>query len=262
MVISKRLIWTLTSVIMAGTHVIGTVVASAEPLPKWFINGTKAGKSHTPILLYGNIKWEQKTSGNLECTILGAGSVWNEVAGGTEKGLESTEAFTTYNCTSEGKCKAENSQGEKVEGMSLSAEGPPKSVVRENGKTEKELVAKRVGNSTLPWRGEAVGPEGSSKLKIGNMKVYEVVPPSTGGGICPIEGLELPWEGQVEPMTENGKKNGLFPGDIKFEGKGGGTGFLTSSALPSMEEDNIAYLISTPYLTLTGQKEQLVNLEE
>jgi len=29
-----------------------------------------------------------------------------------------------------------------------------------------------------------------------------------------------------------------------------------------MEEDNIAYLISTPYLTLTGQKEQLVNLEE
>lgn len=99
-------------------------------------------------------------------------------------------------------------------------------------------------------------------MKTNGIKVFIVIPPSTGGGAeCPIEGLELPFEGQLEPIAENGKKTGLNPANTKLEGKGGKTNFLTSPLLPTFEEDNLGYTISEPNLTTLGSKEQLINLE-
>lgn len=92
---SKKLLMGFASVLAAGALVAVPVVSQAAPLPKFFVNGAKAGKTHVPVLAFGNIKLEQKVIGNLECSNLGAGSVWNEVSGGTEKGFETTEGYTT-----------------------------------------------------------------------------------------------------------------------------------------------------------------------
>jgi len=242
-------------------------LAQAAPLPKFFINGVKAGAVHVPVLAFGEIKLEQKVILGLQCQNLIAGSVWNEVSGGTEKGLESIEGFTTYDCVSEAKCKAENSRSEKVEGIFASAEGPPKVVALETEiikPGEEPRKPKRLANTTLPWGGEAIEPEpGLVKVRTHGIKIYFVIPPSFGGGAeCPTEGLELPFEGELEPIAENGKKNGLNPSIIKLEGKAGRTSLLTTPDLPAFEEDNLGYTISEPNLTTLGTEEQLVNLEQ
>lgn len=262
---SKKLVVGLASVLAAGALAVVPVVSQAAPLPKFFINGTKAGKAHVPVLAFGEILLEQKVIGNLRCQNLGSGEVWNEVSGGTEKGFETTTGYTTYNCKSTAGCKAENSAKEKIEGIFASPEGPPQLVEIENEKTKaKEKVGKRINNTTLPWYGEATEPEaGVVHVHTHGIKVYIVIPPSTGGGAeCPTEGLELPFEGELEPIAENGKKTGLNPSNTKLEGKGGKTAFLTTPDLPATEEDNVGYTISEPNLTTLGTKEQLVNLQE
>jgi hypothetical protein len=263
----KRHLVGLAPVLALASLLALPVLAQAAPLPKFFVNGVKAGATHVPVLAFGEIKLEQKVLGNLQCQDLAAGSIWNEVSGGTEKGLESTEGFTTYNCVSEAKCKAENSRSEKIEGLFASAEGPPKVVAVEPEKIkpgEEPARPKRLDNTTIPWSGEAIEPEpGLVKVKTHGVKIDIVIPPSTGGGAeCPTEGLELPFEGELEPIAENGKKNGLNPSIIKLEGKGGRTGLLTTPDLPPSEEDNLGYTISEPSLTTLGTKEQLVNLQE
>jgi hypothetical protein len=178
-----------------------------------------------------------------------AGVTYNETTEGTEKGLENTTSFMTYECKAGAPCMVKNTKGEEVEGIYATAESPP-----EPAGTE----AHPTGISSLPWTGELIEREtGRRQILTHHMTVWFVDPPKTvGRGFC--EGIEVPFEEkegptekeagyELAPTVGNGSKNGLKPSGGEFLGESGvtekkfpitgklksevGDGFVTASKL-------------------------------
>jgi hypothetical protein len=105
----------------------------------------------------------------------------------------------------------------------------------------------------LPWQGEATEEEGGEKLRKIKTKGVKVTI------VAPCFGLEVPFEGALEPIAINGSKSGLKASHLLFEGKGGKTGFLTTKVLPVEKEENIGYTIGE--VKTIGSMVQLINLE-
>ena len=212
--------------------------AIAQASPKFLINGVAAGAKHEAIIQYGPITLENHFLGKIKCQNLASGNIWNE----SEKGLGNTEGYTTYSCTSEPLACA---------GVFATAEKPVE-VTERIVASEKKKVAQR-GATDLPWEGEAVEEEGGEKLKkikTHGIRVTVVVPCLT---------MEVPFEGVLEPISINGIKNGLFPSHLVFQGKGGKTGFLTTTALGTKEENNIGYVIGE--ISTVGSNVELITME-
>lgn len=242
---SNRLKLGLASALAVGALVVVPVVTQATPLPKFLVNGVKAGKTKVSIFNFGSVSLENSEVGKLKCSNLLAGNIWNETTEGTEKGLGNTEGYTTYNCVGEPACPGEFAAAEKpVELVERERTGP-------HGEKVKEKAAQR-GGTTLPWSGEAIEPEpGLREIRTHGVAVTIIDP------CIPIE---LLFQGELTPIAENGKKNGLYPGKLIFEGKGGLTGHLVSPELSSINEQNIGYTYGN--LSTLGTNEQLINTEE
>jgi hypothetical protein len=210
--------------------IVAVPAAQALPeikaFPKVFRNGTKLTKTHEPTVAFGAITLENPTLKNLTCQNVVTGTSWNEVTEGTEKGLENTTGYTTFECKAETTCKVKNTKGEEVEGIFATAEAPP---VAEG--TEAHLT----GISSLPWTGEVIErEEGKKQILTHHVKVWIVLPPASVGKGSGCLGLELPFEDQegtkekeegdeLAPLTINGAKSGLKPSHGEFHGEEGKT---------------------------------------
>jgi hypothetical protein len=233
---AKKLLRGLAPVLAVAA--LGMVPAVAQASPKFFINGKLAESKHESIVNFGKITLENHFLGKIKCENLASGNIWNE----SEKGLGNTEGYTTYGCTAEPTPCA---------GVFATAEQPVEVTERLIG-SEKKKYAQR-GKSDLPWTGEVVQEEAGEKLKkikTNGIKVTIVMP---------CLNLEIPFEGALEPIATNGAKNGLNPSHLTFQGKGGKTGFLTTTKLGTAEENNIGYTIGE--VVTVGPDVELINAE-
>jgi hypothetical protein len=197
------------------------IPAVAQATPKFYINYVQAGKKHEPNVIYGQIELQNHFLGKIKCQNLASGNIWNE----SEKGLGNTEGYTTYSCTAEPKC----------EGVFATAEKPVQ-VTEKTIEGVKRHIAER-GATDLPWAGEVVKEETGEKLtKIKTHGISVTI-------VVPCLSLEVPFEGALEPISLNGAGNGLTPSHLVFQGKGGKTGYLTTTKLGTAEENNIGYTI-------------------
>jgi alpha-tubulin suppressor-like RCC1 family protein len=211
---------------------------------EWKVNGTKLSTSHSPIIQWGTLTFENTNAivGKVTCQILGGGGIWNE----GEAGFESLEAFATSPCTKEA--------GNTCPGAFLTSELPLKIGEREG--TEKEKIAFAKRTSSLPWNAELI--EGENVAKTG--KVVKVKTQNIKMSlVLPCQGLELLMEGTLEPIAENGAKNGLHPSHVLLEGKGGVTGHLTSIELELVKEGSI--YVSGEIKDVGNGAQQLISAE-
>ena len=124
-----------------------------------------------------------------------------------------------------------NENGVKKEGIFLSAEGPPTF-------QGTEKLARRSGNTSLPWPGELTEKEkGIPQALTHHVKVWTVIPlgkklggPGEGVGCEVLGGDEIPFEDkegasekaagdELAPRTVNGLANGLSPSHGVFAGE-------------------------------------------
>jgi hypothetical protein len=190
--------------------------------PKWFRNGVLVTATHGPTMTAGSITLENSMLHKITCQNVVNQSIWNE----SEKGLETTLGYTTYECKAEHPCKVKNTKGEEVEGIYATAEAPP--VI---SGSEKFLS----GSSSLPWTGELIEREaGVRQILTHNVKIWVVLPPATIGKGEGCLGSEIEFEareGEAEKaegdepaaVTVNGSKNGLKPSHSEFKGEEGKT---------------------------------------
>jgi hypothetical protein len=233
---------------MGLAPMLGVVVLVLTPAPaqagRFFINGALATTKHEPNVFYGKVELQNSTLGKIKCENLASGNIWNEVTEGTERGAGISEGYTTYGCTAEPNVCPEG-------GIFATAENPVYVTEKEIG-GKKERVAER-GTSTLPWSGKVVEEEGTEKLtkiKTNGIKVTIAIP---------CIGLEVPFEGALEPIAINGVKNGLSPSKLQFQGKGGKTGFLKTKALGTGEAE-IGYTIGE--VASVGEKVELITTKK
>jgi hypothetical protein len=211
---------------------------------RFYINGVRATSKHEPNVFYGKIELQNKGLGNIKCENLASGNIWNETTEGTEKGVGISEGYTTYGCTSEPNVCPEG-------GIFATAEEPVFVTEKEIG-GKKTHVAER-GKSTLPWSGQVVEEEGTEKLtkiRTHGIKVTIAVP---------CLGLEVPFEGALEPISINGIKNGLAPSHLVFQGKGGKTGVLKTKFFGS-GEDEFGYTIGE--VASVGEHVELIQVKK
>jgi hypothetical protein len=224
--------------LIVGVALAVMVPAVAQASPKFFVNGSKATTTKVGLVNYGEIELDNAFLGEIKCSNLASGFIWNE----SEKAFFITEGYTTYNCTSKPACP----------GVFATAELPVE-VSERKTKTGTEPIAQR-GPTTLPWSGEATeieeGIEKIKKIKTNGIRVTIV---------APCDSAEIPFEGALEPIAINGTKNGLKASHVLFEGKGGRTNHLTSPVLPVEKEENIGYTIGE--LKSIGSNVQLITLE-
>src|SRR5271167_1849213 len=205
---------------LAAIAALAVMAAAAQAAPKVFINGKAAETKHEPGIAYGQIELKNAELKTITCKNFAAGSSWNEVKEGTERGFQNTVGYSTWECKAALPCEVTNENGVKKEGTFASAEGPPTLV------TEK---ARRSGNTTLPWTGELIEKEKQRYVLTHHVKVFIVVPlnksvggPGEGAGCELLGGNEIPFEDQegtaekaagdeLSPKTVNGLKNGLSP---------------------------------------------------
>lgn len=233
---AKKLLVGLAPVLVLVALVMTPAVAQAAP--KFYINGQLAPKKHEPIVNFGAISLENHFLNKIKCENLASGNIWNE----SEKGLANTEGYTTYSCTAEPTACA---------GVFATAEKPVE-VTERTFEGKKEHIAVR-GKSTLPWSGEVVKEETGEKLtKIKTHGIAVTI-------VMPCLNLEIPFEGALEPISYNGLGNGLSPSHLVFQGKGGKTGFLTTTKLGTQEEDNIGYTIGE--VASVGTQVELITAE-
>jgi hypothetical protein len=216
-----------------------TMPAVAQASPKFFENGVKLTTLKQGLINYGKIELTNPVLHNIVCENLASGFIWNE----SEKALFITEGYTTYDC---------EASPTKCPGVFATAEMPVEVSERLNSKSEKEVVAQR-GPTTLPWSGEAVevteGVEKLKKIKTHGIKVTIV---------APCFSLEVPFEGELEPIAVNGSKNGLKASEVVFEGEGGKTNHLVAPSLPAGGQNG--YTIGR--LHSVGTSVQLITLGE
>jgi len=211
--------------------------AGAQAL-QFHINGLLAEASHQNVTEYGTLVLKNTRFGEFKCKIVAGVPVWNE----GEKGFTAFEGWEPYLCSAP-ECKGESF---------VTAEKAVELIEKENSKKEFEYTAKR-GASTLPWPGELFAPEAGAKA-INVTKIHLYLD-------CPQEGLEVLFDGNLEPRVVNGLKNGLSPSHLVFEGKGGKTSYLSSPDICGgceSEEDN---LYVSGELTTLGTSEELVTAE-
>jgi hypothetical protein len=119
-----------------------------------------------------------------------------------------------------------NTRGEEVEGISLTAEAPPRLEGTE---------AHSTGISSVPWPGELIEREtGKKQLLIHHAKYWMVLPPPNVGNGPGCLGTEIEFEEQegasekeagdeLAPLWVNGSKNGLKNSWMELDGQTGKT---------------------------------------
>src|SRR5271167_1324638 len=237
---SKKLVMGLAPVIAVAA--VFVMPALAQGAPRWFINGKLAEAKHEALVAQGAITLQNQLLGKINCQTIAPGSVWNE----GEKGLGQTEGYASYGCRAE---------PTPCPGTFLTAEQPVE-VVKHG---EKEFEAVR-GPGDLPWQWEALEEEGSEKRRKIRITPPAAIPRAPRILLTVVMlclNLEVPFEGQLEPLIVNGLKNGLSPSHLQFQGKGGQTGFLTTTKLG--EEASRGYV--TGELTTVGGNVELITAE-
>jgi hypothetical protein len=228
-------------------------VPPIKAFPKVFFNGIKATKTPRPGEAFGRLTLHAATLGNLTCNSAVFDRTYNETTEGTEKGIENTTHFTTFECEAENKCQVKNIHGETVEGIYATAEGPP---------LPEGTEAHETGIFSLPWTGEAIEREaGHRQVLIHHLKMWIVLPPSTVGTGLGCLGAEIEFEeleGKTEkeagyelaPVWVNGFKNGLKPSHMELGGQEGTTekGFPLTGRLRSPQVGD-AFLTSPKLVT-------------
>lgn len=223
---SRKLLVGFAALLMVSAH----AAAPAKAASKWFVNGHPIGAQAQSIFSLGKITLTNSELKSVECQNFVAGTVWNEVTEGTEKGFQDTIGYTTWGCKAALPCKVHNERGEEEEGVFATPEGPPTF----QG-TEKR--ARRSGNTSLPWTGELIEKGNQHYVLTHHVKVWLVVPLDTrmgGPGEGPacelLGGQEIAFadrEGATEkaagdelaPRTVSGNGNGLSPSHVVFSGE-------------------------------------------
>ena len=93
----KKLVISLTLVVAAAA----LSAISAQAAPRVFGNGQLAGAKHEPGFSLGRVKLHNTILKTLECEEFIAGTSWNEVRNGTERGFGETTEFYTWECKGE-----------------------------------------------------------------------------------------------------------------------------------------------------------------
>lgn len=205
---------------------------AAVGLPEFYVNERLA--SHANINALGSLTIENPVAGKVTCEAFLGSSIANVLS----QGISSTEAFTTYDCTT--------SRTTECPGAFVTADGSPTLHEETNEHGELETVARR-GASYLPFPGELTEIEGEPRLVL---RVHLTL-------VEPCKPIEIPFEGTLRPFWVNGAGNGLFPSSLSFEGSGGITGSLTSpsSELSSENGDNVAYVSGQLRVSGNGDNE-------
>ena len=232
-VLQKRLTVQMTALAVA---IALAMPALAQAAPQFHINGNLVGATQQSAVGFGTLTLSNSRFGEFKCKVLMGWTVGNE----SEKGVGGIEQWHPFQCT------AKECQGSALvtpEGLEL---------IEETHGTEK-IYSPKIIKPNMPWPLELLTfGTGKAKVNTRKMKMYLV---------CPQEGLEVPFNGNLEPHLVNGLKNGLSPSHLVFEGKGGSTSWLSSPAICGgceSEEDNL-YLSGE--LTVIGASEELVTAE-
>jgi len=217
--------------------------AVAQATPQFRINGFLAGATKQSVVQFGTLTLDNKLLGEFKCKVIAGVEAWNE----SEKGIAAVEAWEPFNCSST----------ECLGPVWITAESPPELIekkgVYEPQRWSRYVPSKGASRPNLPWPAELITSEaGRTALNMRKMKLWI---------ICPREGLEVPFTGNVEPRVQNGVKNGLFPSHLVFEGKGGYTSFLTSPDIEGGAETENSELFFSGELTTLGTSQELVTAE-
>jgi hypothetical protein len=232
----KKLLISLASVLALATFAMAPA-AVAESM-EYKQNGQVIGTQHENVTLFGPLTLKSSYFGEFSCKVVAGAPVWNE-AGMALNAVEGWEPFVCkYTGTGPG-CKQQSF---------VTAEEPVE-LVEETIGSEKQYKAKR-GLRTMPWPGELF--ETTEKTKSLNMHEIAIYLD------CPTEGLEVRYEGNLEPKYVNGVKNGLSPSKLVFEGKGGKTSYLVTCSLIGCVEEEKTELFVSGELSVLGIGQQLI----
>jgi hypothetical protein len=275
-VLSKR----LTAVVpVLAVAVLVVIPAVAVAAPRWVINGNldvgAGAKEKQQANAWGDLTLTNEILHELTCKQSFNFNTWNGVdAEGTERGFDEQNGYYSWQCKGTLSCKVTNDHGVKKEGIYTTAEGPP-------SLTGTEKIARRTGNTSLPWIGELptkVEPGGQHK-SIHNFKAWLVVPvdksqggPGEGLGCELLGGSELAFEDRegpteketgyiLSPKYVNGLGNGLTPSHLAFTGERG----KTEKGFPETGRLNSQYgaVYVTGELLVTGWTDvELVTIKE
>jgi hypothetical protein len=240
----RKCLQVLTASLVVAALLSLPAVASATP--QWLSNGRLvgsgglAGIEKQGVVQFGTLALQSKVFGEFKCKIIAGAPVWNA----SEKGLNAVEGWEPYLCNSapingKGGCVGQ-SVVTTEEGVGLIVEGT----------SEKPVYKPLRGKRTLPWTGELFETtEKTTSLNVHKIKIYLD---------CPAEGLEVPYEGNLEPKVINGVKNGMSPSKLVFEGEGGKTSYLVTCVLHGCLEDPESRLFVSGELTMLGTSQQLI----
>jgi hypothetical protein len=234
----KKLLISLASVLALATFAMAPAVA---PALQFKINGKVTGSTHTNVTVYGALTLKSEPFGEFKCKIVAGAPVWNEA----EKGLNAVEGWEPFICKYVGSGKGCEKQS------FITAEGAVELI--EEKTTEKTTFKAKRGLKTLPWPGEPFETtEKTNSINMHKIKMYID---------CPTEGLEVPYEGNLEPKWVNGVKNGLSPSRLVFEGEGGKTSWLATCSLHGcFPENKESELFVSGELFELGTSQQLIQL--
>jgi hypothetical protein len=234
----KKLLIILASVLALATFAMAPAVGQAY---QWKQNGIVVGLNHEDTTVFGNLTLTNKVFGEFKCKIVMGDPLWNE----SGIGKDAVEGWNPNICEYAGEgvgCKKQ---------AFITAEHPVELI--EEKTTEKTIYKPKRGLRTEPWPGEAFETtEKTKSINIHKIKIYLD---------CPGEGLEAPFEGNLEPKFINGTKNGLSPSHLVFEGKGGKTTWLVTCALEGCVENERTELYVSGELTILGIGQQLEQLQ-
>jgi hypothetical protein len=235
----KKISTTVASVLATASLAIPATAARASV--QWHANGALVGSTPLPTTFWGNLELQNAFLGNIKCQVIGSLPVRNE--GGLAKVAVSSLALSE--CTSQPPCPGAFATAEAPVELLEHTTPPPKS--------EKRYEARR-GPMSLPWQGEGleeeVGLTRVRKVKLNVADLTEVVP---------CFSLEEAFEGTLEFRMVNGSKNAMHPGHLEIGSPPNTGGSLTSKALPSEKEENVAHLVGQ--VTDVGDMVQLITLE-
>jgi hypothetical protein len=242
-------------VLIAGLAVpaLLSLPAAASAAPQWRLNGVLAGPTKQGVSQFGTLTLTNAILGEFKCKIIAGASVRNESGKGLYA-VEAWEAGTPFGSPailgvietgSSSVCSYTGNLPGCKEGAEVTAES-----VELIEETEKHYTPKR-RLRTFPWPGELFETtEKTTSLNLHKIKIFLD---------CPREGLEIPYEGNLEPKVMNGAKNGMSPSKLVFEGNFGNPPIwlgTCSFGVPCESEEHNLYVSGE--LTLLGTTEQLV----
>jgi hypothetical protein len=248
----------LVAALVVAVPLAAPTVASATP--QWLLNGVLAGPTKQNVTQFGTLTLQSKFFGEFKCKIIAGAPVWNE----SGKGFNAVEAWQQAGMPSGGM----PSQPLLAVSTPISPAGPVCSYTGEGpgckqqafvtDEAEPELIenseivfhpgrAKR----TVPWPGELFETtEKTTSLNMHKIKIYLD---------CPTEGLEVVYEGNLEPRVVNGVRNGMSPSKLVFEGQGGKTSYLVTCDLEGCVENERTELFVSGELTMLGTSQELIS---